>query len=136
MISISTPGIDAVIARAKARIDAKVKARTEQIANNVWIGVIGGAMGSDYPYWSGGYTVSWNFNEGPATGDYVPSERDQPGAYAPQGVTLQNIYRPYTLVTIYNANPVAAQVEHRGTPTHQYPWKVAYSAYSVATKYV
>lgn len=136
MISISTPGIDAVIARTKARIDEKVKARTQQIANNVWIGVIGGDPGSDYPYWSGGYNVSWNFNEGPATSDYVPSERNEPGAYSPQGVSLQYIYRPYTLVTIYNANPIAAQVEHRGTPTHKYPWKVAFSAYSHATKFV
>lgn len=136
MINIKAVNYDTFIAATKARIDAKVKEKTERAANNVWVGVIGGNPGADYPYWSGGYTASWIFTEGTAPRDFTPSERDNPNAYPPQTVSLQHLYKAYTLVTVSNANPYAQHIEDIGSPSHSSPWKVAFSAYTHAIKFV
>lgn len=136
VIKIKVTNYDVFVAATKARIAAKVKETTERVANNVWLGVIGGNPGVDYPYWSGGYTASWNFTEGAAPRDYIKSERDMPGAYEPQASSLQHLYKAYTLVTVSNANPYAQHIEDIGSPSHASPWKVAFSAYTHAIKFV
>lgn len=136
MIKLRAVNYDAFLAKTKARIDTRVKKDTERTANNVWLSVVGGAAGVDYPYWSGGYTASWIFTEGRAPSDYTPSERDKPGLYSPQSAELQQLYKPYTLVTVSNANPYASTIEYQGSPSHSTPWKVAFNAYTYATKFV
>ena len=136
MIKLRVVNYEKFIAETKARIDAKVKEKTEQVANKVWEGVIGGEPGVDYPYWSGGYVKSWDFSEGPAWGDYYRSDRNDPNKFAPPSVHLQHLYKTYTLVTVSNANPYASHIEYIGSPSRHDPWKVAFSAYIHATKLV
>ena len=116
------------LAEVKARIDAHVRSRVQVVFQGVWFSVVGGDMGADFPYWSGGYVASWRVGQGTPDRSFTLSDITTPGAHKAPVPVAPHVVDAYGKVYVSNSAPHASMVEHTGTPTHLYPWQVAASA--------
>lgn len=134
MIRISTQVDKSSIARCKAYIDKQIAIRVAQAGTKIYNLIVGGKLNQDFPFWSGAYISSWNYNFGSIDSSYsqiptntsgTPNIRHQ--RPRPQAI-LPNLSSPYTTLYISNSIPYAGKVEFQGTPNHAEPWKVAMNA--------
>ena len=126
------------LGRVRERIADKVKQLVQDTAEEVWIRIVEGQPGNEYPYWSGSYISSWQVS----FGNSVPRSYNEvelsasglsiPGIYRAPGRDIPAVPSAYTVVNISNAAPHASEVEHDGTPSHPTGWFVAYEAWAHA----
>lgn len=134
MITVSASVSKASIARCKAYIDKQIAIRVAKAGTKIYNTIVGGKLNQDFPFWSGAYISSWNYNFGSVDTSYNESPSNTKGAPAikyqrprQQSIT-PNLSAPYTPLYISNSVPHAYKVEFEGTPKHLEPWMVATNA--------